>query len=361
MYDTGKVKDKAILVGIYGSRDAVDIELSLDELGELAATAGVEVVSRLTQPRDKASGATYIGKGKVEELVRLVDMHDPDLVIFNDELTPAQMRNLSKQLAPAVIDRTLLILDIFANRAQTAEGKMQVEMAQLRHRASHLGGMGKLLSRLGGGIGTRGPGETKLESDRRHIREKINNLNHDLKKISQVRDTQRKARARGGLTTASLVGYTNAGKSTILNLLSDAGVLAENKLFATLDPTTRKIHIPDGPQVLMTDTVGFIEKLPHHLIKAFRATLEELHHADILLHIIDAASPIAARQMQVVYATLRDLGVLEKPVITIFNKIDKPHERPLPQDPIADKIIEMSAKTGAGKDSLLSAIHATFA
>ncbi|MCL2416259.1 MAG: GTPase HflX [Defluviitaleaceae bacterium] len=267
------------------------------------------------------------------------------------------MRNLAGRLVPVIIDRTLLILDIFANRAQTAEGKLQVELAQLRHRASHLGGMGKLLSRLGGGIGTRGPGETKLETDRRHIREKINNLNNDLKKIRQNRDIQRRRREKDGIFTASLVGYTNAGKSTILNLLSHESVLAEDKLFATLDTTTRKIHLPNDIPALLTDTVGFIEKLPHHLIQAFRATLEELNYADCLLHVIDASSPIVEQQMQIVYATLRDIFELDKPIITIFNKMDKENiERPLPQDPCADIVVEMSAKTGAGRDELMAAI-----
>jgi len=379
MYSTAKEKETAILVGIYSNRDAIDIEQSLDELAELARTAGAEVASRLTQPRDKPSSATYIGKGKVEELANMIDIHDATMIIFNDELSPAQLRNLSRDLPATVIDRTLLILDIFATRAATAEGKLQVELAQLRHRSSHLSGMGVLLSRLGGGIGTRGPGETKLESDRRHIRAKIDNLNRDLKQISQNRETQRKQRARGGMFTASLVGYTNAGKSTILNLLSDADVLAENKLFATLDTTTRKIKLPQiippsaesdalhppghiagygniHNQILLTDTVGFIEKLPTHLIKAFRATLEELNHADCLIHVIDASSPIAMRQMQVVYATLRDLNAMSKPIITIYNKIDKEHERPLPFDPCATHVVEMSAKTGEGKDALLAAM-----
>ena len=313
--------EQAVLVGV--DAGARDIDASLDELELLADTAGAVVVGRLIQRRSKVDSALYIGQGKAAELHALCQNTSARTVIFDDELSPAQQRNLEAALGLKVVDRTALILDIFAQRARSHEGKIQVELAQLRYGLTRLYGLGIVLSRLGGGIGTRGPGETKLEVDRRKIRKRISDLERETKDIVKRRELLRERRTNSNITTIALVGYTNAGKSTLMNTLTAAGVLAEDKLFATLDPTTRKYELPSGTPLLVTDTVGFITKLPHTLIKAFRATLEETLHADLLLHIVDAASSEADIQCQAVAHTLEELGVKDKAIITVYNKIDK--------------------------------------
>ena len=283
--------------------------------------------------------------------------YDATGIVCDDELSPAQLRNLEQMLGTKVMDRTIVILDIFAARALSGEGKIQVELAQLKYRLSRLTGMGASMSRLGGGIGTRGPGEKKLETDRRYIKERIAELNKDAQEIRTHRELLRAQRSKKGTPVISLVGYTNAGKSTILNRLSDAGVLAEDKLFATLDTTTRKIELPGGSEVFLTDTVGFIQKLPHHLVQAFRATLEELQYADILLHVVDASDANRAEHTEVVYDTLRSLGCEDTPVITVFNKMDREVELPLPMDTMARDIVQVSAQNGDGMDVLLERVE----
>ena len=354
--DTAEKKEKTILVAV-ALGEASDTEDSLDELCELADTAGAEVIGRVMQQREAFHPGTYIGKGKIEELKELIDIWQADSVICDDELSPAQMKNLSDMLKVKVIDRTVLILDIFAAHAATSEGKLQVELAQLRYRSSHLIGMGQILSRQGGGIGTRGPGETKLEVDRRQIRNRISVLNAKLKEVVKNRDTQRAGRESSGIPTIAIVGYTNAGKSTLLNKLTGSEVLSEDKLFATLDTTTRKYELEDGQTLLFTDTVGFINKLPHTLIKAFRSTLEEAGYADILLHVVDSSNPNLDTQMKVVYDTLNELDINDKPIITAFNKTDllKNSDEVL-KDKKADATVHISAKTGAGTDELIKLI-----
>ncbi|MDR2183000.1 MAG: GTPase HflX [Clostridiales bacterium] len=358
MHDLKKEEGVALLVGIDDGRG--DIEASMDELEELAQTAGIRAAGRLVQKREKPNPATYLGKGKLDELEDLIWRQEPTMLIFNDELSPAQFRKLSDKFDCMIIDRTLLILDIFAMGASSAEGKLQVELAQLRYRLSRLSGLGKMLSRLGGGIGTRGPGETKLETDRRHIRSRITNLESQLKEISKNRETMRKKREKQGAFVAALVGYTNAGKSSILNLLASSDVLVEDKLFATLDTTLRRINLPGGAEILLSDTVGFIEKLPHHLVRAFRATLEELDYADVLIFVVDAANVNREKHMDVVTKTLEELSLGEKRLITVYNKMDKDVELPLPPCPRHEKAVEMSAVTGAGVESLLAAIEAAY-
>ena len=358
MHDLKKEEGAALLVGIDDGRG--DIETSMDELEELAQTAGIAVVGRLTQKRDTPSAATYLGKGKLEELEDMIWRQEPTMLIFNDELSPAQFRKLNEKFDCPIIDRTLLILDIFAMGAGSAEGKLQVELAQLRYRLSRLSGLGKMLSRLGGGIGTRGPGETKLETDRRHIRNRITNLESQLKEISKNRETMRKKREKQGAFVAALVGYTNAGKSSVLNLLSAADVLVEDKLFATLDTTVRRVNLPGGAEILLSDTVGFIEKLPHHLVRAFRATLEELDYADVLVFVVDASNVNREKHRDVVFKTLEALSLGEKRLITVYNKMDKDVELPLPPCSRAEKIVEMSAVTGAGSEDLLAAIEGVY-
>ena len=354
--DTAEKKEKTILVAV-ALGETSDTEDSLDELCELADTAGAEVIGRVMQQREAFHPGTYIGKGKIEELKELIDIWQADSVICDDELSPAQMKNLSDMLKVKVIDRTVLILDIFAAHAATSEGKLQVELAQLRYRSSHLIGMGQILSRQGGGIGTRGPGETKLEVDRRQIRNRISVLNAKLKEVVKNRDTQRSGRESSGIPTIAIVGYTNAGKSTLLNKLTGSDVLSEDKLFATLDTTTRKYELEDGQTLLFTDTVGFINKLPHTLIKAFRSTLEEAGYADILLHVVDSSNPNLDTQMKVVYDTLKELDINDKPIITAFNKTDllKNSDEVL-KDNKADATVHISAKTGAGTDELIQII-----
>lgn len=348
-------RERVLLVGV-SEQDEEETKRCLEELCELAKTAGAEVAGGLMQKRERIHPGTYIGKGKVEELRALLAETGADGVICDDELSPAQIRNLSDLLETKVMDRTLLILDIFAMRAQTGEGKIQAELAQLKYRATRLTGMGRAMSRLGGGIGTRGPGEKKLETDRRLIGNRISQLKRELNEVRRHRETARRLRVRNQIPVVAIVGYTNAGKSTLLNALTDAGVLEEDALFATLDPTTRLLELPGRQQVLLTDTVGFIRKLPHHLVEAFRSTLEEAKYADLILHVADASSPEADRQMQTVYETLRGLGIKDKKVITLFNKQDKrTDEEPL-QDIRAKRTISISAKYRTGLEELKEAL-----
>ncbi|MCR5727403.1 MAG: GTPase HflX [Lachnospiraceae bacterium] len=344
-------QERVILVAVE-EREDVDVEASLDELEELAETAGALTVGRLIQKREAASPALYIGKGKAEELKELIVQNDATGIITDDELSPAQMKNLEDVLDIKIMDRTMLILDIFAKHASTAEGKLQVEMAQLKYRSARLVGMRKSMSRVSYGIGMRGPGEKKLEVDRRLIRDRISKLREEIENVEKNRSTNRVKRQKNGSVVAAIVGYTNAGKSTLLNKLTGADILAADMLFATLDPTVRVLELNDGQEILLTDTVGFIRKLPHHLIEAFRSTLEEAKYADIIIHVVDASNPKAFEQMQVVYDTLRRLGVGDKPVITLFNKQDLLTEKEVLKDLNSDKSIEISAKTGQGLDVL---------
>ncbi len=345
------VEERVILVGVqtYQSDDTLE---SLDELEELAATAGAATVAKVVQNREAVHPGTYIGKGKIEEIRELLTALDANGVICDDELSPAQMNNLEQELECKVLDRTMVILDIFAGRARTREGKIQVELAQLRYRASRLVGLRASLSRLGGGIGTRGPGEKKLEMDRRLIRERISQLKEELEQVKRHRELIRGRRDRQQTKVAAIVGYTNAGKSTLLNRLTDADVLSEDKLFATLDPTTRVLELPGGQQILLTDTVGFIRKLPHHLIEAFKSTLEEARYADILIHVVDASNPQMEQQMQVVYDTLRQLEVENKKIITLFNKQDLVESQEQLRDFKADYVLKTSVKMGSGLEEL---------
>lgn len=349
-YDFKEIQERVILIGVQTEQDE-DVEASLDELSELAETAGAETAAKVIQNREAVHPGTYIGKGKIQEVRSLLAALDANGVICDDELSPAQMNNLEKELECKVMDRTLLILDIFAARAVTSEGKIQVELAQLKYRAARLVGLRDSLSRLGGGIGTRGPGEKKLETDRRLIRARISALKSELKQVEKHRELIRTNRSRGSLKTAAIVGYTNAGKSTLLNTLTGAAVQAEDKLFATLDPTTRLLELKDGQQLLLTDTVGFIRKLPHHLVEAFKSTLEEAKYADYIIHVVDASNPQAEMQMHVVYETLRELGAAGKKVITLLNKQDLAGGSGL-RDLRADYTVKCSAKTGQGLDEL---------
>ena len=355
MYEMEEIKEKVILVGVETGGDE-PAESSLDELAELARTAGAEVAGRLIQSRESIHPGTYIGKGKLLELKDLLWETDATGVICDDELTSTQLGSLESELSCKVIDRTLLILDIFAARAVSGEGKIQVELAQLRYRASRLTGLGKSLSRLGGGIGTRGPGEKKLEMDRRLIRERISRLKRELKDVEKHRELIRSQRKQSGLKTAALVGYTSAGKSSLLNALTDAGILEDAMLFSTLDTTTRSLMLDNTQEILLTDTVGFIRKLPHHLVEAFKSTLEEARYADIILHVVDASNPNMDMQMHVVYETLRELGAEGKPVITLFNKQDLLKEEGYQRDFQAEYSIPVSAKTGQGLEELKRAL-----
>ena len=350
-YDMKEIEERVILVGVQESFSE-DIEESLDELAELCETAGAAVAGRVIQNREKIHPGTYIGKGKIEEVALLVEELDATGIVCDDELSPAQLNNLEKELGCKVMDRTLVILDIFAGRANTSEGNIQVELAQLRYRAARLVGLRSSLSRLGGGIGTRGPGEKKLEMDRRLIHARISQLKAELAQVQKHRELIRGKRKKDNLVVAAIVGYTNAGKSTLLNTLTGAGVLEENKLFATLDPTTRMLELSAGRNILLTDSVGFIRKLPHHLIEAFKSTLEEAKYADIILHVVDVSNPQKEKQMHVVYETLNQLGVTDKKVITLFNKQDKLQEPETLKDMKADKTLRISAKTGEGLDEL---------
>jgi len=348
-----EVEERVILVGVAMQRQEEETKASIEELEDLAKTAGAKTVGIMIQNRDKIHPGTYIGKGKIEEVREALYDLGATGIICDDELSPVQLRNLERELGTKVIDRTILILDIFARHAHTKEGKLQVELAQLRYTLTRLTGLGESLSKLGGGIGTRGPGEKKLEMDRRHIRDRISILKAELVELQKHRDLLREGRKKLGKPMIAIVGYTNAGKSTILNQLTDAGVLQEDKLFATLDPTTRNLSLPEGKEILLTDTVGFVRKLPHHLIQAFKSTLEEAAYADILLHVVDSSSPQAHRHMEVVYETLYKLGAGEKPVLTIFNKIDKEGSDPSLKDLRAFKTINMSAINGVGFDQML--------
>lgn len=355
MYEMEQIDERVILVGIdTGNEDAAN--RSLDELSELAKTAKAAVVGRLIQPRESAHPGTYIGKGKLTELKDLIWETDATGIICDDELTSAQLGNLEEELSCEIIDRTLLILDIFAARAVSGEGKIQVELAQLRYRASRLAGLGRSLSRLGGGIGTRGPGEKKLEMDRRLIRERISRLKKELKDVEKHRELIRTQRKQSGLKVAALVGYTSAGKSSIENALTNAGILEDAMLFSTLDTTTRSLVLDNTQEILVTDTVGFIRKLPHHLVEAFKSTLEEAKYADIIIHVVDASNPQMDEQMHVVYDTLRQLGAADRPVITLFNKQDKLESAGSYRDFQAEYSIPASAKTGEGLAELKKAL-----
>ncbi len=346
-----EVEERVILTAV-SVADGDDTESSLDELEELVKTAGGVVAGRLIQNREKIHPGTYLGKGKIDELRELIWETDATGIVCDDELSPAQLKNLEDALETKVMDRTMVILDIFARHATTREGKLQVELAQLKYRAVRLVGLRNSLSRLGGGIGTRGPGETKLEIDRRRIHDRISQLKSELEQVQRHREISRQQRERSHTLRAAIVGYTNAGKSTLLNRLTNAGILAEDKLFATLDPTTRNFRLPDGQEILLTDTVGFIRKLPHHLVEAFKSTLEEAKYCDLILHVVDSSNPQMDVQMYVVYDTLKQLGVEDKEYITLFNKIDRVEGNPVLRDLQADHQLKISAKTGEGLDQL---------
>ena len=351
MYEMGEQLERVILAGVqtYESDDTVQ---SLYELRELAETAGAVTVGTIMQSRETIHPATYLGNGKLDELKELLYDLDATGVICDDELSPAQLNNLEQELECKVLDRTMVILDIFAQRAKTSEGKIQVELAQLKYRAARLVGMRASLSRLGGGIGTRGPGEKKLEMDRRLIHSRIGQLKEQLEQVQKHRELIRSQRDKSQVKVAAIVGYTNAGKSTLLNTMTQAGVLEEDQLFATLDPTTRALDLPGKQQILLTDTVGFIRKLPHHLIEAFKSTLEEAKYADMILHVVDASNPQMDEHMQVVYDTLRQLGVSDKKMITLFNKQDLCTDKEQLRDFQADHVLQISAKNGQGLEKL---------
>ena len=346
-----EIEEKVILVGV-SEQEGDDAEDSVTELAELVRTAGATVVGTLIQKRETIHPGTYVGTGKVEEIAQLIAQTGATGIVCDDELSPAQLRNLENMLDTKVMDRTLIILDIFAARATTSEGKIQVELAQLKYRLSRLSGLGKTMSRLGGGIGTRGPGEKKLEIDRRLINDRIAQLNRELKEVVKHREITRAKRAKSEVPVVAIVGYTNAGKSTLLNHLTDAEVLEEDKLFATLDPTTRMLELDGHQQVLLTDTVGFIRKLPHHLIEAFKSTLEEAKYADYIFHVVDASNPQMDKQMHIVYETLDHLGVKNKKMVTLFNKMDQRTEEEPLQDFRADHILQISAANNQGLDEI---------
>ena len=352
LIEIGEQQERVILFAA-STNASDDTEESVEELRELVKTAGAETVGVVIQNRENIHPGTYLGKGKIQELKEMVWESGATGVVCDDELSPAQLKNLEDALDTKVMDRTMIILDIFAARAKTREGKIQVELAQLRYRAVRLVGLRNSLSRLGGGIGTRGPGETKLEVDRRRIHERISQLKSELQDVERHRDVVRKQREQSGTLTAAIVGYTNAGKSTLLNKLTGAGILAEDKLFATLDPTTRALTLPGGEKVLLTDTVGFIRKLPHHLVEAFKSTLEEARYCDVILHVVDCSNPQMDMQMHVVYETLRRLDIKDKEIITVFNKVDRPDADTACRDMSADYKVKLSAKTGEGIEELL--------
>ena len=351
LYEVEQETERVILVGV-SKQDGDDAEDSVAELAELVETPGAVVVGTLIQKRENIHPGTYVGTGKVFELEELIEQTGATGIVCDDELSPAQLKNLEEALKTKVMDRTLIILDIFAARASTSEGKIQVELAQLKYRLSRLSGLGRSLSRLGGGIGTRGPGEKKLEMDRRLINSRVAQLNRELKEVQRHREVNRQQRKRSGLPVVAVVGYTNAGKSTLLNHLTNAEVLEEDKLFATLDPTTRILELTNNQKVLMTDTVGFIRKLPHHLIDAFRSTLEEAKYADIILHVVDASNPQMDKQMYIVYDTLRNLEVEGKKIITAFNKTDRIGQPEPLHDFRAERTVHISAKYGDGLEDL---------
>lgn len=351
MFENEQNPQTALLVAV--DTGEYDAQASLDELAELAATAGAEVVGRMCQKRPSIDTATCVGTGRLEEIALFAQNGDVDLLIFDHELTASQLRNIEEATQTAVVDRTMLILDIFAQRARSGEGKLQVELAQLRYRLPRLMGQGRSLSRLGGGIGTRGPGESKLESDRRHIRRRIEALEEQLRDLTRRRAQQRSRRKKDGILSVAIVGYTNVGKSTLLNALTDAGVLAEDKLFATLDPTARALELPDGRSVMLVDTVGLIRRLPHHLVEAFKSTLEEAAQADLILNVCDVSSPDMDEQVRVTRELLESLGAGGTPVVTVLNKCDLLAEEPLAMD---RRSVLVSARTGKGFDRLLEAV-----
>ena len=359
MYETAQKPERVILVGVNEGGDEKEVRESLDELGELVKTAGAEPVAVLVQNREKIHPGTYIGKGKIEELRNAISLSQATGIVCDDELSPAQLKNLEQELETKVMDRTLIMLDIFAGRAMTREGKIQVELAQLKYRASRLVGLRSSLSRLGGGIGTRGPGEKKLEIDRRLINDRISVLRREVEELKNHRSLAREKRSRNPIPVVAIVGYTNAGKSTLLNTLTDAGILAEDKLFATLDPTTRNYKLPGGQEVLLTDTVGFIRKLPHHLIDAFRSTLEEARYADLILHVVDSSSEQMDAHMDIVYETLKNLDVRDKQIITFFNKMDKLPENAdrIFKDLRADRTVCGSIKENQGLQELVDVLE----
>ena len=356
LYDMREEEERVILVAV-STGDGDDTEESVDELAELVKTAGAVAADRIIQNRERVHPGTYLGKGKIEEVRERVLALQATGVVCDDELSPAQLRNLEDALQTKVMDRTMVILDIFASHAVTREGKIQVELAQLRYRAARLVGLRNSLSRLGGGIGTRGPGEKKLESDRRLIHERIGQLKAELEDVKRHREVARQQRDRDCTVSAAIVGYTNAGKSTLLNYLTDAGILAEDKLFATLDPTTRMLKLPSGQNILLTDTVGFIRKLPHNLIEAFKSTLEEAKYSDVILHVVDCSNPQMDMQMHVVYETLRQLEITDKEIVTVFNKIDREGADTAGRDMAADYRVKISAKTGEGLPDLLGVLE----
>lgn len=356
MYETAENTEKIILVAVAtGNED--DAMESLDELEELVNTAGAVVVGRVIQNLDHINNTTYVGSGKVQEIKDLIWETEADAIVCDDELSPAQYKNLEDELDVKVMDRTLIILDIFAGRAKSAEGKIQVELAQLRYRSTRLIGM-RNLSRQGGGIGTRGPGEKKLEVDRRLIRNRISQLKEQVRNMESHRQVTRAKRQDNPVLVVAIVGYTNAGKSTLLNTLTAANVLEEDKLFATLDPTTRNYKLPNGQEVLLTDTVGFIRKLPHHLIDAFRSTLEEAKYSDIIIHVVDCSNPSMDKNVHAVYETLKNLEVKDKIIITVFNKIDKVEEKPVLRDFNADYTVSAAIKKNIGLNEINDAIEA---
>lgn len=359
MENIEKIKEYVILVGV-NTKDEQETRESIEELEELAKTAGAVTVGKVIQNREAIHPKTYIGKGKIEEVAELIRETNATGIICDDELSPAQLNNLEAELDIKIMDRTLIILDIFAERATTAEGKIQVELAQLKYRLARLVGLRSSLSRLGGGIGTRGPGEKKLEMDRRLVKSRISQLNSELEDVKRHREILRKQRMESTQPVIAIVGYTNVGKSTLLNSLTGAAVLEEDKLFATLDPTTRVLELENKEQVLLTDTVGFIRKLPHHLIEAFKSTLEEAKYADLIFHVVDASHPQMEARMETVYETLEALQVGNKPVYTLFNKTDKlsdMEEIPFLKDGQAEKTLEISAKTGKGFEEIKELIR----
>ncbi len=352
MYENRTEQEKALLVSV--DTGEFDAEASIDELEELAYTAGAQVVGKVIQKKEVPEKATFVGVGKLAEIITFCRSSEVDLLIFDSELSPSQQRNLEKLTSVRVIDRTMLILDIFAMRARTSEGKLQVELAQLKYQLPRLAGQGTSLSRLGGGIGTRGPGETKLESDKRHIRRRIQKLQEELEHLEKRRNQMRKRREKDGVQTVAIVGYTNAGKSTLMNALTDAGVLAENKLFATLDPTSRALTLPDGRQVMLVDTVGLIRRLPHKLVEAFKSTLEEAAQATIILNVCDASDEHSAEHLEVTKNLLEELGCTGKPIISVMNKCDLVGD--IYSMPTFGKTVMISALEGKGFDELLEAI-----
>lgn len=356
LIDLKDIEEKVILIAV-STGDGDGTKASVDELEELVKTAGAVTVDKMIQNRERVHPGTYLGKGKIQEVKERAWELGATGVVCDDELSPAQLRNLEQELDMKIMDRTMVILDIFASRATTREGKIQVELAQLKYRSARLVGLRSSLSRLGGGIGTKGPGEKKLEMDRRLIHDRIGILKSELDDVKRHREVARQQRDKNHVTVAAIVGYTNAGKSTLLNQLTDAGILAEDKLFATLDPTTRSLNLPGGQEILLTDTVGFIRKLPHHLIEAFKSTLEEAKYSDVILHVVDASNLHMEMQMYVVYDTLRELGVSDKIVVTVFNKMDAADPNTTLRDITSDYQVKISARTGQGFDELLNLLE----